>query len=93
MFHLLSGVAFRHVLLGLEPLHTVRRIEGDQIQLHRVFQRLVDVGVLPLDGAGGDRLQLGQIEGLQMLDLESRQSIIKRILQGKVQLWKKEKLQ
>ena len=41
LLHLLGSVASGHILLYLRALHLVHRIAGNEIEPHRVFQRLV----------------------------------------------------
>ena len=73
LLHLLGGVVGGQVLLGLGALHLVHRVAGDQIQLHGVFQCLVQVGVLPQYAGGFQRFQLVEIETLDMPRLQPAQ--------------------
>lgn len=47
LFQLGGVVVIPQVLFRPRALHPVCRIEGDQIHLHGVFERLVEIGVLP----------------------------------------------
>ena len=66
LFHLLGGVVGGQVLLRLGPFYLVHRVAGDQIQLHGVFQRLVQVGVQPQYAGGFQRFQLVEVETLDV---------------------------
>ena len=45
LLHLLGSVVSGHVPFRFGPLHLVHRIAGDEIQFHRLLQRLVEIGV------------------------------------------------
>ena len=80
--HFLSGVEGSHVLLRLGPLHLVHRVAGDKVQLHRIFQSLVHIGVQPDDTGGFQGLQLMEIEALDVPGLQAPQGDTGRLEVG-----------
>ena len=73
LLHLLGGVVGGHVPFRLGPLHLVHRVAGDEVQLHRLLQRLVEIGVQPQHTGGFQRFPLMEIKTLDVPRLQAAQ--------------------
>ena len=73
LLHLLGGVVGGHVPFWFGPLHLVHRVAGDEVQLHRLFQRLVEIGVEPQHTGGFQRFPLVEIKALDVSRLQAAQ--------------------
>ena len=66
LLQLLSRVIGRQIFLRLGTFHLVHRIARNQIQLNRIFQRLVQICMEAQNACGFERFQLVQVKTLDM---------------------------